>query len=84
MIVPSRATWTLSRCWPGAEVAVAKACAVLKRAGGRPGHVFNLGHGLHPDTDYRVVAAVVDAVQSFDVDEARETSPATNNWSARA
>ena len=24
---------------------------VLRRAGGRPGHVFNLGHGVLPDTD---------------------------------
>ena len=62
----------------GTDVAVAKACAVMMRAGGRPGHVFNLGHGLHPQTDYRVIAAVVDAVQSFDLDKAREVSPATN------
>ncbi len=55
----------------GSEVAVTKAREVLVRAEGRPGHVFNLGHGLHPDTDHRVVAAVVDAVQAFDLDEAR-------------
>jgi uroporphyrinogen decarboxylase len=28
---------------------------VLKRAGGRPGHVFNLGHGVLPDTDPEVL-----------------------------
>jgi uroporphyrinogen decarboxylase len=55
----------------GADVAVAKAIAVLERAAGRPGHIFNLGHGLHPDTDHRVVAAVVEAVQAFDVSAAR-------------
>jgi uroporphyrinogen-III decarboxylase len=33
--------------------------------------VFNLGHGIHPDTDHRVIAAVVDTVQNFDLDEAR-------------
>jgi uroporphyrinogen decarboxylase len=55
----------------GAEVAVPKAREVLMRAQGRPGHVFNLGHGLHPDTDHRVVAALVEAVQGFDLAEAR-------------
>ena len=56
----------------GAEVAVAKTHEVLARAGGRPGHVFNLGHGVHPETDHRVVAAVVEAVQRFDLKEARD------------
>lgn len=36
---------------------------VLRRAGGRPGHIFNLGHGLSPDSDPRVIAAVVDEVR---------------------
>ena len=55
----------------GAEVAVDKARDVLLRAGGRNGHIFNLGHGIHPDTDHRVIAEVVNAVQSFDLEEAR-------------
>lgn len=29
---------------------------VLRRAGGRPGHVFNLGHGVLPDTDPQMLA----------------------------
>jgi uroporphyrinogen decarboxylase len=34
--------------WERVEAA---ALDVLARAGGRPGHVFNLGHGVLPQTD---------------------------------
>ncbi len=48
----------------GAEVAVAGAEAVLsdnERDDGsqHPGHIFNLGHGVHPPTDPDVLTAVV-------------------------
>ncbi len=33
------------------DVVEREALDVLERAGGRPGHVFNLGHGVLPDTD---------------------------------
>jgi len=36
--------------------------AVLKRAGGRPGHIFNLGHGVLPETPVETIAAVLDHV----------------------
>ena len=35
---------------------------VLARAGGRPGHVFNLGHGILPETPVDNVARLVDFV----------------------
>jgi uroporphyrinogen decarboxylase len=35
---------------------------VLARAGGRPGHIFNLGHGVLPGTDPERVAKLVDRV----------------------
>jgi uroporphyrinogen decarboxylase len=35
---------------------------VLARAGGRPGHIFNLGHGILPTTPVENVKAVVDYV----------------------
>jgi len=35
---------------------------ILERAGGRPGHIFNLGHGVLPETDVAAVRAVVDLV----------------------
>ena len=35
---------------------------ILARAGGRPGHIFNLGHGVLPETDVGAVRAVVELV----------------------
>lgn len=40
---------------------------VLARAGGRPGHIFNLGHGVLPQTDPDQVRAVVDRVHERSV-----------------
>ena len=37
---------------------------VLRRANGRPGHVFNLGHGILPGTPPEAVAAVVEHVHA--------------------
>ncbi|HEY7965345.1 MAG TPA: uroporphyrinogen decarboxylase [Steroidobacteraceae bacterium] len=36
--------------------------AVLEEAGEAPGHIFNLGHGIWPDTDPDAVARLVDYV----------------------
>jgi uroporphyrinogen decarboxylase len=35
---------------------------VLRRAGGRPGHIFNLGHGVLPDSDPDILRRLVDFV----------------------
>ena len=35
---------------------------ILRRAGGRPGHIFNLGHGTLPNTPVEHVAATIDLV----------------------
>jgi uroporphyrinogen decarboxylase len=37
---------------------------ILDLAGGRPGHVFNLGHGVIPETDPDVLRRLVDLVHS--------------------
>jgi uroporphyrinogen decarboxylase len=39
--------------------------AVLDAAGRRPGHVFNLGHGVLPETPWTHVVAMVDAVHEM-------------------
>ncbi len=44
---------------------VEKAREVLRRAAGRPGHVFNLGHGVLPETPLDNLHALVEAVHSW-------------------
>jgi len=41
----------------------ARAEDVLRRAGGRPGHIFNLGHGILPETPVENVKALARFVQ---------------------
>lgn len=38
---------------------------ILRRADGRPGHVFNLGHGILPETPVDNVVALIDAVHEL-------------------
>jgi uroporphyrinogen-III decarboxylase len=38
---------------------------ILDQAGGRPGHVFNLGHGILPDTPEENVLAMVAIVHEL-------------------
>jgi uroporphyrinogen decarboxylase len=48
----------------GTDIALAGAADVLADNDGHPGHIFNLGHGVQPDTDPGVLAAVVDFVHA--------------------
>jgi uroporphyrinogen decarboxylase len=43
----------------------AKVHELLKRTGTRPGHIFNLGHGILPETPVENVRAVVQMVREF-------------------
>ena len=42
-----------------------RVAAILKRAGGRPGHIFNLGHGVLPETPVENVIQMVQAVHEL-------------------
>lgn len=42
---------------------------ILRRAGGRPGHIFNLGHGILQHTPVDHVKAVVDMVHEYRHDQ---------------
>jgi uroporphyrinogen decarboxylase len=48
--------------WERVEAA---ALDVLRRAAGRPGHVFNLGHGVLPQTDPDALTRLTELVRSY-------------------
>ena len=50
------------------EVLEVRAREVLRRGGGT-GHIFNLGHGVLPDTDPAVLTRLVDLVHGWDGDD---------------
>jgi uroporphyrinogen decarboxylase len=56
----------LDPVWPlaGFEPALSATRDVLARAAGRPGHIFNLGHGVMPETDPDVLKRLVEAVHT--------------------
>jgi uroporphyrinogen decarboxylase len=49
----------------GKKEFLAQAETVLHHAGGRPGHIFNLGHGILPETPVENVRALVDFVREW-------------------
>ncbi len=51
-------------CLAPFDVVAAAARDVLRRAAGRPGHVFNLGHGVLPDTDADTLARLAELVRT--------------------
>jgi uroporphyrinogen decarboxylase len=53
---------TLFAPWPEIE---RRAASILDRAGGRPGHIFNLGHGILTETPVENVKRLVDFVHSY-------------------
>ncbi len=53
----------------GGKYIRAEAKKILDQAGGRPGHVFNLGHGILPETPVENVIALVDAVHELSANQ---------------
>lgn len=47
------------------EVVRAQAKAILRQAGDRPGHIFNLGHGVLPETPIENLQVLVDTVHRW-------------------
>jgi uroporphyrinogen decarboxylase len=55
---------TLFAPWPQIE---ARAAAILDRAAGRPGHIFNLGHGILTETPVDHVARLAEFVHAYGI-----------------
>ena len=53
-----------TRILAGWEATEAGARDVLRRAAGRPGHIFNLGHGVLPESDPHILRRLVDYVHA--------------------
>ena len=49
---------------------------VLRRAAGRPGHIFNLGHGILPEAPPEHVGFLVDAVHRLSARSGADPAPA--------
>lgn len=47
------------------EQIAAAARELLAQAAGRPGHIFNLGHGVHPQTPVENVLALIETVKEY-------------------
>lgn len=47
------------------EVIKEKAASIISKADGRPGHIFNLGHGIHKDTPVENVKYLVEVVHEL-------------------
>jgi uroporphyrinogen decarboxylase len=52
--------------WPAVETG---ARDILRRAAGRPGHIFNLGHGILPETDPTSLTRLTDFVHHWTSDD---------------
>ncbi len=54
--------------YAGPDTIRAKAQEIITRFGNHPGHVFNLGHGIHPAVNPDHLGVLIDAVHEFGFD----------------
>ena len=47
------------------DAVISQAKTLLDEVGGEPGHIFNLGHGIIPETPVENVKALVDFVHEY-------------------
>jgi uroporphyrinogen decarboxylase len=50
-----------------AELVRERARDVLRRAAGRPGHIFNLGHGVMPATPLENLQLLIETVHQWEL-----------------
>jgi len=66
------------------EVLEARVLEILSLAAGRPGHIFNLGHGIVPNTPVDAVLRVVDLIKRHGHTTPHAHNEATSDWAIRA
>jgi uroporphyrinogen decarboxylase len=60
------------------EAVAEQARWILEGAGGRPGHIFNLGHGVLPETDPDDLRRLVDLVHDASARSAAAAAPVSD------
>lgn len=50
-----------------ADQIVTQTREILERVAGRPGHIFNLGHGVHADTSLDALGLLIETVQTYPI-----------------
>jgi uroporphyrinogen decarboxylase len=66
------------------DILEARVREILSLAAGRPGHIFNLGHGIVPNTPVDSVLRVVDLIKRHAHTTPRVPHEATSDWAIRA
>jgi uroporphyrinogen decarboxylase len=67
-----------------AEVLEARVLEIVAQAANRPGHIFNLGHGIVPNTPVDAVLRVVDLIKRHGHPTPRAHDEATSDWAISA